>query len=1404
MSLILLFLFYLIERTVNQTSSCLNGMRIYKRIEAEYNRPNPWYYFQSSDDKKFDTNSRQPFLLAFWFQGDFAELYETVPVAFPCLNQANNIVMRLNSKEMLEINGQEYFEWENKKWGFIMFSTLLSNQKIMVTTSLLNSDGVLKTGLDSSKVTLENCYISFFAPNLMDFTHFRGVMEDVSIYDKLVSQRELKLLLREQEPRLRYYTDFTAIKGMVLPNLSHYLMKMKVAEYNIKNSASYFVDDEFSRYNAINGGDIDQNLNSIPQATDWLLNQQKKHIQLPQKLLKDLSSFIVYINFDFLAKIEDFNMDYSLNSNKINHLTLYSRVNHKDVRTGLDLKGGIEKSFNADWELPLTISVFDRLKSVVNLDTYIAFDNNVVSKKNHFVMLKIYKNRHVQNSYNTTLIDSENTVEKVHSFSFHEDDQHYIGSIFKDSDGLSNIFEFKLNEFAFFENTLTANGLICSDESNVIRLGLGNSLQIGCKDGLGNNKLLRECNAREPDQSYCSQKECEICNLQGDFCIHPKQGLVNFENKYEEIWAFNNLIYDQSTRSVVKAIGHVDITNLSVMDINIDFPVSFSTTLVINFQIVVSLKDIISDFDIYLDDTFLQTVNCRPQFNCKDNIISVYLSKSVDIELSRTFKLKVVKKQEDVVFYVKDLKYGVDKLSDLCGEEIITDFKLKCSNCDGSSGIPYKYLNADEEYLYGNCYLNCPLGYFLENNECIICPNNCPDCNSLTDCNQCYNEKHENDVVFDSGDSIQTANFAHFKTNSITLRRNFITSFYHFCSPCLDFCENCDTDPSICSACADGYYLDSASVCKKCNDECLMCNGPDRSNCTRCVSGKYVNTYGNCELCGSNCSECEGTYDNCTECNPEVAVKNELGECIGIEYTNMFYHKVLKLYQKCEDCQNCVENSQVVCSRCSICNNKCGIKVEFIQSKIKIFVLEFVTITSFSTDEIHNKLQIIDLKTQQEVVYDIWEVKPPHLFLRIRDNNFASTTDREWKVRIQIKPELIKEAKSCYVSPIHYTYKISVNSNWGQLKDFLKYLFILTFFVGLILSIFNIKFVAFIVTFFHSIYVLNLLLPLKANDNSTLYGLINAMLFDLRVFEIPIFGVNMDNGIIEWFRHSAYNTLDFHKHYTVGFNLFHVLVFGLGIAWFILWIKVKHSRNVSIRNISASGERLNRSDKFLKIHQIIEILFINVFIIYLPYQYLDYINVTVKLIPSMGATFYSFIAILGFILYNLIGVFITIRYLSSLSRAYEYKEESLYTSALSVYTLHDDKRSGLHCGVIFGLIVRYVAIIVIQLTFNLSAFISGFIISFINLFYFSLLLNCNRPSKLYLTQYISEFLLFFMTYMLVFNHLLTDINWEKIIFWFFVVYSTYVMIIAWVYYILFIIKFVKGIVAKRRGVNERI
>lgn len=1372
--------------------ACLNSKRLYKRIETTYNKPNPWNYFQSDENGDFNVNARKPFLLAFWFKINFAELYEVIPVAFPCLGVENDIKMRLNSSSMLEIEGEEFFEWENDKWGFILISVQLAIQKMTLVISLLNSDGTLMTSYSSKTVALNNCYISFFAPNLAEFTQFNGVLEDITIYDKLISQKDLKLLLQEQEPRLRFYLDFSVSNGLVLPNLSHYLMKQKFPNYTMKQSSKYFVDSNYSVYNAFNGGSgSGDSSTAIPHMQDWILNQQRKYITLPTEILPDASSFSIYLNFDVIVKLSKFKLDRGLDTDQIDKITLYSRINSKDPRKGLDLIGMLSEGFNSEWQIPLTLGIYDRTNSVVDINQYIDFSNSNVIFKNYFVLVKVWRNRFFDGYYNVSLMNGT-LLSVVKTFlAFTDTDQHYIGSIFKDSDGFSQIFEFKLNEFGFFENTLTVTDLICSEHTDSIRLGFGNSLEIGCKDGNGNLRQLKECAAGTSEPAYCSIPDCEICSLDGGFCIERKNGLVPVNEQFHMVWNFDNLVYDKLTKNVIKAIGNIGLSNLSTYKLYLDFPAKYSVLLVINMQIVVSKKDEIVDFSIHIDGEHVSTVNCNQSLSCSSQTINLYITIPIKITTSREVILNIVVLHDTVDYYVKNLKYALNRLYEKCDSNLVTDYKIKCSICSIASGAQYKYLPIANNYLYGECVEICPSEYYEVHNTCLKCPDNCPNCVSADVCPSCYNVLTYEPAIYDYGDSVVTSSYGSFLTVDSD-RINFLASFYKKCVSCFDFCDNCETVPSNCLTCAKGYYADNDNNCLKCNSECSECKASKRTDCTKCVTGKYVSSTGACESCSTNCGTCEGTYNNCLTCNSEVAIMDEAGKCVGKEYTNMFLHKVLNLYEKCEDCTSCMQSSQVVCSRCPICSQQCGVSVNFIQSKIKIFEIKFDTIKTFANSNIMANLNIFDAITNTPIKYSIWDIVAPSLFIRLADNSYAEDYSKTSKVKITIQPDLINEAEECYITPIEYIYQITVNRNNKTMIVMAKIIFTITFVVGIILSVFNLRFLAFVVTIHHSIFILNFLLSLRSSDNSLLYELLHAMHIDFRAFDLTFGGLNLNQGLVDKYKFLTYNTIDLQEKYTIGFNLFHVLALILAVVWLLTWIKLNLTRYTAIRNAVLPIQRDDKKNKIQKINEIAEILFINVFMFYLPYQYLDYSNVAIKIVSDLGITYYGITCAISFLVYNYVFVIILIRYGNILRKSIEKNRPGFYTSAFSIFPVETVENLGLHCLCFFVSMVRHALVIFVQTTFDFSDFVSGFIVSFLNLFYFALLMNCELQRKIYYLQFFSEFVLFFMTYMMIFNDLIADqINWKDIIFWFFCIYAIYILIYSWVFYVMFITNYVK-------------
>lgn len=176
---------------------------------------------------------------------------------------------------------------------------------------------------------------------------------------------------------------------------------------------------------------------------------------------------------------------------------------------------------------------------------------------------------------------------------------------------------------------------------------------------------------------------------------------------------------------------------------------------------------------------------------------------------------------------------GARKVGDQCERCNIAN----CDYCDSSSGV---------------CS-TCASGFYLKENECLPCVENCRMCRDSERCTFCR------DFFFVETDS-------------------------GLCKPCTDNCRSCK-DFDTCENCKLGYYKDSNSKCQQCPDGCTACTSPD--DCQFCKTGRPVNgactCAPNCKSCAnsgnSKCDQCEDGYvqdkskrcrkacpENCKEC----------------------------------------------------------------------------------------------------------------------------------------------------------------------------------------------------------------------------------------------------------------------------------------------------------------------------------------------------------------------------------------------------------------------------------------------------------------------------------------------------------------------------------------------------------
>lgn len=248
-----------------------------------------------------------------------------------------------------------------------------------------------------------------------------------------------------------------------------------------------------------------------------------------------------------------------------------------------------------------------------------------------------------------------------------------------------------------------------------------------------------------------------------------------------------------------------------------------------------------------------------------------------------------------------------------------------CASCTNSSQSGCTICKNGYNLFDNQCLINCPIGMFPLNNQCISCPDKCQSCNSIS----CFSCKS---AFLFSGtclDSCPLGTYLSFET----------------CINCQDHCSNCNN--TFCITCDTGYYL-SNGTCGKCIENCESCeNGLcgkcfenftladgkcylcencqkcDKGNCTQCNIGFY-SVDGNCNKCDSGCEDCKSITD-CKKCTSGWELRNHTCiKCKGFMANNSC--------SNCSSgCEKCDENSCFQCEEgwgfhsgvCEPCESSC-------------------------------------------------------------------------------------------------------------------------------------------------------------------------------------------------------------------------------------------------------------------------------------------------------------------------------------------------------------------------------------------------------------------------------------------------------------------------------------------------
>ncbi|KAM8961076.1 proprotein convertase subtilisin/kexin type 5 isoform 1-T1 [Pelodytes ibericus] len=275
-------------------------------------------------------------------------------------------------------------------------------------------------------------------------------------------------------------------------------------------------------------------------------------------------------------------------------------------------------------------------------------------------------------------------------------------------------------------------------------------------------------------------------------------------------------------------------------------------------------------------------------------------------------------------------KYQINRQCHLCHHT--------CHDCNGSEPDKCTSCGNDENgrmrFLYkGECRDACPKGYLAVDNTCVQCPENCELCSSDSTCVRCFHGFYLED------DSCQKLQCAEGEVEDPDIEK---------CMTCEERCRECQPyDPSICTACINGYYMyesfcyaicpdhtysmDSLMLCIECDIACASCT---EEACLLCEEGFYlqdavcISNCGpgfypddidrECDTCYRTCEFCLGPdYDECSSCKKGFELQD--GKCINPLKTQPkagTYWNDEKDFQPCDpSCKTC-NVSATACTSC--------------------------------------------------------------------------------------------------------------------------------------------------------------------------------------------------------------------------------------------------------------------------------------------------------------------------------------------------------------------------------------------------------------------------------------------------------------------------------------------------------
>ncbi|ELP91802.1 hypothetical protein EIN_138190 [Entamoeba invadens IP1] len=282
---------------------------------------------------------------------------------------------------------------------------------------------------------------------------------------------------------------------------------------------------------------------------------------------------------------------------------------------------------------------------------------------------------------------------------------------------------------------------------------------------------------------------------------------------------------------------------------------------------------------------------------------------------------------------------------------IFTAFSVTLNECP----IPIENcLSCRTDNPYG-CEI-CEGGYYVKDDKCSKCIDNCLTCRNATTCDACSNGYYEsigkcNKCTPGCTECSDANTCSECKTGLYLENNKCMREVY--CDIFQKGCLKCKQDYTTCLSCISGYYLNNNS-CIKCAPDCRECS--DATTCTECDSSYYLEegkcliqvecspyeigcleckqdqtscllcTYGyyldnnSCTRCAPGCTECSGA-NTCSECRTGYYMENNL--CLKEAECSAYEIGCLKCKQDQTSCLSCTPGYYLNGSTCTKCIPDC-------------------------------------------------------------------------------------------------------------------------------------------------------------------------------------------------------------------------------------------------------------------------------------------------------------------------------------------------------------------------------------------------------------------------------------------------------------------------------------------------